>query len=241
MAQTKQCKQMHEEQLVAARKMFEAYKKFIVEEFIAKYGRSYERPDNLPTRWQDYYEYSPLAEEFLIEKTKTFIHVAPATDRKHQSPVFLKNLIGLICEHLSLYTMKKGWDRNTCTKYLRTMLFDKNNHVQLEMQRYVKENQRTWGQKQKEKREQVQQQSENNNSKNTQPVHVSKRTKIRQESKSVNRRLDNKRKELGKKQPSYTAEQEARFQKQKAESHARKLLERKNMLTIEISVIRPSR
>ena len=241
MAQTKKCKQMHTEQVAAAQEMFESYKKFIVEEFIAKYGRSYERPDNLPTRWQDYYEYSPMAEEFLIDKTKTFIHVAPDIDRKHQSPVFLKNLIGLICEYLSLYTVKKGWDRNTCTKYLRTILFDKNQHVQLEMQRYVKENERAWGQQQKEKREQTQQKKEKRKrarGKNAQPVHMSKREKTRLESKSVNRRLDEKRKELGIRiEPVvYSDEQEARYNKKKAESHARKLLEKKQILTIQIAI-----
>jgi hypothetical protein len=221
MAQSNKLKQIHEEQVAAARKIFEAYKKFIVEEFIAKYGRSYERPDNLPTRWQDYYEYSPLAEEFLIERTKTFIHVAPDIDRKHQSPAFLKTLIGLVCEYLSLYTTKKGWDRNACTKYLRTMLFDKNQHVQLEMKRYVKENEHAWGQQQKEKRAKHHKQKHRKHIKEMEKQNVilqpEQEQKLRR--KFLQHKINQHKKELGMQTDAvvYTDEQKTHFNELKSE------------------------
>lgn len=153
MAQTEQCKQMHAEQVFAAQEMFKSYKKFIIEEFVSKFGGSYETVSNLPTDWRTYYEYKPECEEFLIEKTKTFIHVAPSVDRKYKSPTFLRNLTSLISEYLSSYIAKKGWKRNDCTKYLQEILFDKNRHVQIETQRYIAKNNRDWGLLQKKRRE----------------------------------------------------------------------------------------
>ncbi len=154
MAQTKKCKQMHTEQVAAAQEMFESYKKFIVEEFVDKFGGSYETASNLPADWRTYYSYKPECEEFLIERTKTFIHVAPSVDRKYKSPTFLRNLTSFISEYLSTYIAKKGWKRNDCTKYLQELLFSKNQHVQKETQRYVAKNNRDWGLQQKQRREQ---------------------------------------------------------------------------------------
>ncbi len=154
MAQSEKLKQMHAEQVAAAQKMFKAYKTFIAEEFILAFGGSYETTYNLPQDWRTYYAYKPECEEFLIDKTKTFIHAYPSTGRIYQSPVFLKNLTSLISEYLSVYVAKKGWDRNTCTKYLKEILFNKNPHVQLETRRYTKENERAFGLQQKKRREQ---------------------------------------------------------------------------------------
>ena len=153
MAQTEQCKKMHEEQVAAAQEMFKSYKKLIVEEFVAKFGGSYETTSNLPADWRTHYSYKPECEEFLIKKTKTFIHVAPSVDRKYKSPVFLRNLTSMISEYLSSYIAKKGWKRNDCTKYLQEILFNKNRHVQNETQRYVAKNNLEWGLMQKKKRE----------------------------------------------------------------------------------------
>ena len=153
MAQSNKVVKMHEEQVAAAQEMFKSYKKFIVEEFVAKFGRSYETASNLPADWHTYYSYKPECEEFLIEKTKTFIHVAPSVERKYKSPVFLRNLTSLISEYLSSYIAQKGLKRNDCTKYLQEILFDKNQHVQNETQRYVAKNNRDWGLQQKKKRE----------------------------------------------------------------------------------------
>ena len=235
MAQSEKLKQMHAEQVAAAQKMFKAYKKFIVEEFILAFGGSYETAYNLPQDWRIYYAYKPECEEFLIDKTKTFIHAYPSIDRIYQSPVFLKNLTSLIGEYLSLYVAQKGWNRNACTKYLKEILFNKNPHVQLETRRYIKENERAFGLQQKEKRVKH---LKHIKEIDKQPVVLQPEQEEKLRRKFLQREIKQRKKELGiqTKTVVYTEEQEEMFQKQKAESHARKLLERKQILTIQISI-----
>ncbi len=241
MAQSKKCKEMHAEQVAAAQEMFKSFKTFIIEEFVAKFGGSYERADNLPKDWRVFYAYKPECEEFLIERSKTFIHVAPNVDHKYQSPTFLRNLTSLISEYLSLYVAQKGWKRNDCTKYLQEMLFNKNKHVQLETTRYVKENKRAWGLQQKEKREQQEQKNKKRsriNVANAKPIELTEKQRMILETKSVNHRLKEKKKELGIKEKHvfYTREQEEKYLRQKAAYQARKLAERQKAMTIEITI-----
>ena len=236
MAQSKKVTNMHAEQVAEAVQIFEIYKKFIAEEFIARFGGSYESPESLPCDWRDYYEYKPHCEEVLIDITKTFIHAYPSIERKHKSPVFLKNITSLISEYLSKYIAKKGWDRNACTKYLKEILFSKNRHVQLEINRYVKENNRVWGLRQKEKREkeaQDQQKRKRFYPGKAQPVE----TTAKDETKSVNARIKEKKKQLGiSVKPVYSEQQEAKYKEQILECKARKSRERINSITIEVSI-----
>ena len=238
MAQSKKCKQMHAEQLAAAQEMFELYTKFIIEEFVSKFGKSYEtskyflekekekresRKDKNASKeskkidtWQAHYDYKPECEEFLIDKTKTFIHIGPSVDRKYQSPTFLRNLTSLISEYLSSYIAKKGLDRNECTKYLQGILFNNNRHVQLETERYVSQNNREWGLKQKEKHQQQEAKKQPNKRKRInhtkgKPVEMSEKERAELQEQSLRYRIEEKRKELGMEPRTFSPEEEQVF------------------------------
>ena len=241
MAQTKKCKQMHEEQVAAAQEIFKSYKKFIIEEFVNKFGGSYETASNLPTDWRTYYAYKPECEEFLIDKSKTFIHVAPSIDRKHQSPTFLRNLTSLISEYLSSYIAKKGWKRNDCTKYLQEILFDKNQHVQKETQRYIAKNNREWGLQQKAKREQAEQRKTKRREASLKDeatlVHLTPEQEAKIRHKYLKEQIEKKQHLLRVKPKEKTPEEEAKFQTQiEAYKAACRMEMQKRTLQVNISI-----
>ena len=237
MAQTKKIINMHAEQVAEAVQIFETYKQFITEQFIARFGNSYDTPESLPCDWRDYYEYVPYCEEKLIDITKTFIHAYPSSERKYQSPAFLRTLTGLISEYLSKYVAKKGCSRNTCTQYLKEILFKNNRHVQLEINRYTKANNRAWGLKQKKKREEAATQQPKKRKRfypgKSQPV----KTTAKDETKSVKARIKEKKEQLGiNVKPVYSAQQEEQYRAQILECKARKAQERVNSITIRVSI-----
>lgn len=68
MAKSKQLKQKRALQVTEAETQFEAYKDFIVKEFIEKFGGSYQTAENQKEIWRDNFIYSPECEQFLISK-----------------------------------------------------------------------------------------------------------------------------------------------------------------------------
>ncbi|MBR5354560.1 MAG: hypothetical protein IK122_00350 [Alphaproteobacteria bacterium] len=149
MAQSKNVKQMHARQVVLAEEQFEAYKDFIVKEFVDKFGGSYQTAEGLKKVWRSVFIYTQKCENFLIEKTVIFLGCALSSkNRDFQSPTFFKNLIGKISEYLAVYIEKKGEPRNACSQRLRD-IFTKNGHVQSRTKEYVNQNQKAWAKKQK--------------------------------------------------------------------------------------------
>lgn len=161
MAQSQKVVQKHDNQRALAVLEFSNYVNFIVDEIIKEYGKSYQRAEDIKDNWRNILEYSPECEEFLIKKSKFFLRLFPTQNRDFQSPVFLKGIIGLISEYLSIYSARKGVkNRNICTAEIRDKLYSDNPHVNIEINRYVKRNEREWGLQQKRKRERIRQQQE---------------------------------------------------------------------------------
>lgn len=161
MAQSQKVVQQHDKQHALAVLEFSNYVNFIVDEIIKEYGKSYQRAEDIKDNWRQTLEYSPAREDFLINKSKLFLHLFPTSSRDFQSPVFLKGIIGLISEYLSIYSARKGVkNRNICTAEIRDKLYSDNPHVNIEINRYVKRNEREWGLQQKRKRERIRQQQE---------------------------------------------------------------------------------
>ena len=138
MAMSKRLKQLHAKQVAAAETQFEAYKNFIVQEFIDKFGGSYQTSSGMMDIWRNAFVFRPECEDFLMEKTKMFLFLLD-NNHDHKSPHFLKSLIGKISEYLSVYICKKGVKRNTCTQQIKQILFDKNRYIQMMLRHYQSE------------------------------------------------------------------------------------------------------
>ena len=48
-------------------------------EIIKEYGKSYQRAEDIKDNWRQTLEYSPAREEFLINKSKLFLHLFPTS------------------------------------------------------------------------------------------------------------------------------------------------------------------
>ena len=152
MAQSESLKKQHATQVAIAEAQFEAYKNFIVKEFVDKFGGSYQTTKGMKNVWREAFIYTPECEKFLTEKTLVFIGCELSTNnRRFQSPTFFKTLIGKISDYLSAYVAKKGTPKNTCKKYLCELLL-KSGPVQSRIKEYVKQNQRAWAKRQNKKK-----------------------------------------------------------------------------------------
>ena len=199
MAQSKKVIKKHDEQHDLAASEFSNYVDYIVDEIIKKYGKSYQRAEDIKDNWRKTLEYFPECEEFLITKSKHFLRLFPITSRDYKSPVFLRSIIGLICEYLSVYSARKGvTNRNICTAEIRNKLYTDNPHVNLEMNRYIRQNERTWGLQQKRKRERIKARNHPKKTYTEPEIHVceSKFGTV-QYSRDVNLRIAMLRAELG--------------------------------------------
>ena len=138
MPKSEKLKQRRAMQVAAAKLQFEAYKEFIVKEFVEKFGGSYQTPETMKDIWRDSFIFRPECEKFLLKKTQIFLLLLE--DKQiNRSPCFLRTLIGLIAEYLSKYICKKGISRNTCTQQLINILFTNNCLVQKKTKNYQKE------------------------------------------------------------------------------------------------------
>lgn len=183
MAQSESLKKQHATQVAVAEAQFEAYKNFIVKEFVDKFGGSYQTTKSMKSVWREAFIYKPECEKFLIEKTIVFIGCELSTNnRRFQSPTFFKTLIGKISDYLSFYMAKNSTPKNTCRKYLYENLM-KSGPVQSRIKEYVKQNQRTWAKRQNKKKF----------IKNTPE---SKKTQNQAEEKTTQKRLRERRKKL---------------------------------------------
>lgn len=146
MAKPQKTKQMHANQIAAAQIQFENYKDFIVQEFVDKFGGSYQTAEGMKGIWRNAFVYRPECEKFLIEKTKMFLFLLE-NNHDNKSPYFLRNLVSAICDYLSVYVCKKGIKRNDCVHQLRQVLLFKNTYVQSQINKYHDENRATMKQK----------------------------------------------------------------------------------------------
>jgi hypothetical protein len=199
MAQPKKLVKQHNIQCVLAEQEFAQYIDYIAESIITKYGKSYQRVADIKDNWRKTLEYSAECEDFLIAKSKHFLRLFPTTNHDYQSPVFFRNIIGLISDYLSVYFARKGvTNRNICTAEIRNKLYSDNPHVNLEMNRYIRQNERTWGLQQKRKRERIKARNHTKKTYTEPEIHVceSKFGTV-QYSRDVNLRIAMLRAELG--------------------------------------------
>ena len=126
MAQKKNC---------AAFQEFLEYKKYILEKFLEKFGKSYDNVENLRDRWFHEYAYTADREEFLIQASKLYMRIFPKTrDLK-----FLNALTNHMADYLSEYTMRyttyetkeeRRAARKTEKAALKEALYTKNTYIQ---------------------------------------------------------------------------------------------------------------
>ena len=199
MAQSKQLIKKHDKQHALAVLEFSNYVNYIVDKIIEGYGKSYQRAEDIKAKWRKTLEYSAECEDFLIAKSKHFLRLFPTTNHDYQSPVFFRNIIGLISDYLSVYFARKGIkNRNICTADIRNKLYSDNPHVNLEMNRYIRQNERTWGLQQKFKREKMRAKKQAKKSYTEPETHVSdSKFGTMQYSRDINLRIAALRAELG--------------------------------------------
>lgn len=153
MALPENLKKMHEKQVAFAQKQFEAYKNWIVEEFVNEFGGSYQTPEQMKDIWRKTFKYAPECENFLEFKTRIFIRILPNEEGISNSPVFLKNFIRLVSDYLSVYIVRKNPElkRNDCANELFERLYRA--YAQRVVNKYQKQKNLEWGLQQKANRE----------------------------------------------------------------------------------------
>lgn len=162
MSVSKNSKDLHSRQSVAAAENFKEYKKYICAEFVSKFGGSYATPDKYKDAWRHLITWAPEREIFLIEKTKLWIVINSKSHSEiYSSPRYFKHLINKICEYLSNYTCRREekpdcskaelrTNRNNYTQKLYDVLYTRNRAVQNEIKWYCQSHQNTWIDMQKE-------------------------------------------------------------------------------------------
>ncbi len=174
MALSEKLKKMHAQQVAFAEQQFEAYKDWIVNEFVNEFGGSYQTAEGMKDVWRKTFEYAPECESFLEFKTRIFIRMLPDQENITNTPVFLKNFIRLVADYLSVYVSRKNSDikHNDCANELFDRLYRA--YANRVVKNYNKQKNLEWGLQQKAKREaqEAKQQS-------LTPVHEGKRKRIR--------------------------------------------------------------
>jgi hypothetical protein len=168
MAQQKHRIDLKARQLVAAEDIFNnQYKRFIITEFVNKFGSSYKSVNDyfvidnqtgkiIKDTWRKDFDYSIDRETLLLEQSRVFFGLLPVDNSIYETPGFLKILASKIAEYLSSFIAKKEPNTNNRNKYteqlIKYLYFD-HQYVQNKANRITKANQRSWGLKQKAKRE----------------------------------------------------------------------------------------
>ena len=107
MTKTKNRNALHKKQAIAATEQFELYKTFIVEEFVRKFGGSYQMPEQHTLTWRKTFDWTQEREDFIKERTKYFLHLLPNNQNIYDGPHFFKTLMHLICNYLVIYTCRR--------------------------------------------------------------------------------------------------------------------------------------
>lgn len=99
---------LREQRHNAATEQFASYKKYIVEEFIRKFGGSYQMPEQYMKTWRKEFDWTQEREDFIKEKTNLFICLlSPEKRIIYRNPIFFKTLMYCICNYLAVYTCRK--------------------------------------------------------------------------------------------------------------------------------------
>ena len=107
MAKSEEVKKLHAIQIALAKEQFEAYKTYIVNEFVSEFGGSYQTPEQMKDIWRKTFKYEPECENFLEFKTRIFIRMLPNEDMIN-TPTFLRNFIRLVSDYLAVYVCRKN-------------------------------------------------------------------------------------------------------------------------------------
>ncbi|MCQ2562135.1 MAG: hypothetical protein MJ158_00745 [Alphaproteobacteria bacterium] len=111
---------------------FEQYKKFIVQEIVQQYGKSYQMPEEVGNSWRRTFEYNNEIKDFAILKSKTFLNILPEDkDDLLTCRTFFKLLTRQIADYLSTYAYREKQDanRNEYSAELFRILFTENKHI----------------------------------------------------------------------------------------------------------------
>lgn len=208
MAKTNNLKQLHNDQVELAKKTFAQYKDVIVEEFVEEFGGSYQTVDQVKDSWRTIFKYAPECEDFLKFRTRIFLRMLPSDEAIYRNPRFLRILVQLISDYLSVYIVRKDANlkRNEVTAALYETLFNKNSCIQKKKNSFIREKQRAWGLAQKERREAKEREAKEKEERKAKRqsfinrVHIEKTPEeiARLEAKQVRVRIAEKRKEIAK-------------------------------------------
>lgn len=208
MAKTNKLKQLHNDQVELAKKTFEQYKNVIVEEFVEEFGGSYQTASQVKDSWRTIFKYEPECEDFLKFRTRIFLRMLPFGEQTYRNPRFLRILVQMICDYLSVYIVRKDANlkRNEVTAALYESLFNHNPCIQNTKRSFIRETERAWGLAQKEKREakekkekeQEQRMARIQNDINRVPAEKTPEELARLQAKNVRKRIYEKRKEIAK-------------------------------------------
>jgi len=142
-------KKLHAKQDNSVKEQFESYKIFITKEFIEEFGSSFQTVEEFGNTWRKDFAYSVERQDFLEFKTRFFIRMLPEKNGITNSPRYLKNLLHLISDYLSVFVNRRNPEisRNICVDELFKKLYGA--HAQHVGDVYTKQKKREWGLQQK--------------------------------------------------------------------------------------------
>lgn len=91
---------------VATQRLFEEYKTHITSIILEEHGPSYATTGEYINSWQQKIPYNKKIEDFIIFKTKMYIHFLGNNNGNSTDPCLLKALTKLMAKYLSGYTVR---------------------------------------------------------------------------------------------------------------------------------------
>ena len=91
--------------MIKAQELLLEYMDFIGPEVLTTFGAPHQTYETLRRAWRYEIPYKPEIEEFLVLKTKVFLHLLPANYRNNLNIMY--QLCNKITDHLSKYIVKK--------------------------------------------------------------------------------------------------------------------------------------
>lgn len=114
----------------AAQLQFKDFVEYITALFLGSdFAKSYMTPAETRNRWRAECNYKPAAVEFLIDKSKAYLHLLSEQSPNATNPQFLEALVKLMADYLSAYTMRGGGTRKHAKEELTKVLFLENSHI----------------------------------------------------------------------------------------------------------------
>lgn len=153
MTKTKNRNALHKQQHIAATEQFAQYKTFIVEEFVRKFGGSYQMPEQHFSTWRKTFDWTQEREDFIKERTNFFIRLFPNNPKIYDGPHFFRPLMYFICNYLAVYTCRKEEtlrtlapgefiDKTLYQNQLLDELYTNNKFINMRVEKYTSANER---------------------------------------------------------------------------------------------------